>query len=134
MKTKKHTVACENEQEYRREAKCFCKALSYYGTTEAVEPKPSHTPTPWKITYYEDGLLEGLNFIEGSDKTEVCSINDASTSGKANAAFIVRACNLHEDFMDLVRIVVGNDHMMNEVLPQSMAERLDAIAKAERGA
>ena len=56
---------------------------------------PTHTPMPWKVAHYEGGLLEGLNFIEGSDKMEVCIINDATPCGKANAAYIVECVNSH---------------------------------------
>ena len=76
--------------------------------------KPSqHTPTPWKssVWTYEGG--ERKEIMIQNDKDAVCKINglyrpdsDSQLEEKANAAFIVKAVNAHDDLLAFVRIAL----------------------------
>lgn len=75
---------------------------------EAVAPlmKPQHTPTPWS-------LLEANSFVicaaSGVPIVEATGVNygesgiGASAIQAANAAFIVRAVNSHDELLDFTR-------------------------------
>ncbi len=65
-----------------------------------------HTPLPWKVTHK---VFTGRYWIEASDETTVATILDPMNSQevKANAAFVVRACNSHDELVSLIKDV-GN--------------------------
>lgn len=87
--------------------------------------KVSHTPTPWQTD--QDGFIESM---AGTYIAEVSSDSDKAEA-QADAEFIVRAVNSHEELLDaLERIVVecNLDDAMLDVVRQ-IAEK--AIAKAE---
>jgi len=67
-----------------------------------------HTPTPWQLVKPESQygnqavkvnirgnmlLIASISWIEGED-------------GKANAAFIVQACNAHDELLEAVKMVI----------------------------
>lgn len=59
-----------------------------------------HTPTPWKICYFNDGLWG----ICGPDKQWIIRINDSDTlEDQNNCKFIVQAVNSHEESLGLIR-------------------------------
>lgn len=90
-----------------------------------TEPKMTHTPTPWEIAHYEGGLLEGLNFIRSADGEEICSINDASEKAKANAAYIVRAVNAHEEMLLVLKELqrtIDKDHFYADRINEAIAK------------
>lgn len=63
-----------------------------------------HTPTPWEVTGYKD---EKCVFISPAnclvhEIARCCRWDDTSEAAEernANAAFIVRACNAHDDLL-----------------------------------
>ncbi len=56
-----------------------------------------HTPEPWTVEIEKLDDAEFVYKIRGEAKTHVASINSYfSDERPANAAFIVRACNSHE--------------------------------------
>lgn len=69
-----------------------------------------HTPTPY---YYE----EEYGTIHGSDSFEICGINTRMSSAKgmdfcyaeqaANAEFIVRACNSHDELVEALKDAIS---------------------------
>jgi hypothetical protein len=98
----------------------------------------SPTPTPWK----SDG-----SYVIGGDNLSVCKAtiykgtNEAKdieneTKAKANAAFIVRAVNAHEELLIALKELVDyaseleyDGRCMNDAAPFTKAH--EAIAKAE---
>jgi len=87
--------------------------------------KTEHTPTPWKLW---DGTKVYGHEHDGSD----VSIVDSSSSflspetSQANAAFIVRAVNCHEELVALLR------ECRHPGLSEDLYHRIEkAIAKSE---
>ena len=59
-----------------------------------------HTPTPWKLTIV-GGSYCATHYVEGAN-SEVIAIIDRDVdepTNKANAAFIVQACNSHDELV-----------------------------------
>ena len=80
---------------------------------------PSHTPTPWKVgEEYE---------ILGPNEKVVATTYHNRPEVEANAAFIVRAVNAHEELLEALRYVVDSGESYERV--QEIA--VQAIAKAE---
>ena len=92
-----------------------------------MNPKPAvHTPTlPVKLAHYEGGLLDGVNTLKDADGFDICHF-ETSEKGKANAAFIVRAVNCHNDLLNLARWV--NESFKDDEKPFGLS---DLLAKAE---
>ncbi|TDE17736.1 hypothetical protein [Dyadobacter psychrotolerans] len=81
-----------------------------------------HTPTPWKVG---DSKKDGMSFTKqiefsGMGRTSIGFVEAPSSStvmmnqAEANAEFIVRACNAHEDnlkrFARIRQIAEGNGY------------------------
>ncbi len=81
----------------------------------------SHTPLPWMertrtIIQFEDDPLHSEECIELANEEDitVCYVpfsadGVACEEGEDNAAFILRAVNMHEELVDLVRRLVEWD-------------------------
>lgn len=102
-----------------------------------------HTPLPWET-----------NTAEGREN-EIWSANDsykrvfvghalrhvetATPQGRIDAAFIVRACNAHDELVSAVRSLLGCidtelvslSTVADEALSNTMASLRDALSKAE---
>jgi hypothetical protein len=71
----------------------------------------AHTPTPWDMDESgvrinaDNGCATTIAFCAGITPGTNWSGTDYATHShaKANAAFIVRACNVHEQFVDALR-------------------------------
>lgn len=61
--------------------------------------KTAHTPWPWESHRF-GGRRE---IIAARGTTTICVVNDLDGIGHANAEFIARACNCHDDLLELVR-------------------------------
>lgn len=81
-------------------------------TTHTREDEMTHTPTPWKQyekTPYEYAIHGGIGTIAESVIAAVQFGLEADTSAQqrqsaqANAAFIVRACNAHEELVSILQ-------------------------------
>ena len=100
---------------------------------EANEPKVlSHTPTPWRIER-EYGEIEIT-----SELGQVARIESVSPSAQADAAFIVRAVNAHEELIASIKdaiVSIENGAGLYAASGLKDALRLvdETIAKAERG-
>lgn len=111
-----------------------------------MKTKQSHTPTPWKVGMIQEinrGLFRELE--NGTKPTGILieEIDDELSDEtpikqhKANAAFIVRAVNCHEELLEALKDIVMHergecDHDNIEECSKvvlKIAER--AIAKAE---
>lgn len=104
-----------------RKADCGCEKDVFACGPHAL---PQHTPTPWT---YENHEIWGAskNIAEIHESKSIFSAGEA----QANAAFIVRAVNSHEDLLKAAKMALScmspDD---NDITAQSLR---NAIAKAE---
>lgn len=146
MKTRKDVDACEcvtdhgmkeclgkkdNYNPHIKDSACTCIDEHYCGK------KPQHTPTPWRLDKENPDLVRDEK--DGFLVTKVTGANDLESH--ANAEFIVRAVNSHEEMLIALRSVrnefrayVLNDPKNLETANGSriLAQIDRAIAKAER--
>lgn len=112
----------------------------------AVEcEEEAHTATPWKAIYdRDDFLLHGFNY---DDHNEPLIITDeeepwtiASIAGglegnlieqKANASFIVRACNSHEELLEVLKEVEKDTRLHGRIRLKTHNLLRQTISKAE---
>ena len=101
---------------------------------EKTTTSPAHTPTPWHLlqTSMQCVIKARHPEIEGS------LINIAATPGLngnliADAAFIVRACNSHEELLATLKNVLGlHGKGSREPLGDTTIDRIErVIAKVE---
>lgn len=60
----------------------------------------NHTPTPWRISEFEQGAGGDARVVMGADGFSVAHLMDRSaTEHEADAAFIVHAVNAHDDLV-----------------------------------
>lgn len=74
-------------------------------TLETQQPKPQHTATPWKIVMPKGQDLTcwiDTTIDCGRKRVANCDISH-SPDYLANAAFIVRAANAHEELLGMLR-------------------------------
>lgn len=78
----------------------------------------NHTPTPWRVNTFN------------GDRQEVLDANGNNACVKANAAFIVRACNAHDELVAALELI---DHP-NAVRTIEDAKRVAraALAKVQK--
>ena len=85
-----------------------------------METQAKHTPTPWKCEWrptegYSEGTITAagdqsqlLAIVCGSNYCFFVDDEDCGESeAKANAEFIVKACNSYEKFIELAHMVAG---------------------------
>lgn len=64
----------------------------------------THTPTPWKMFTTEIGTYIGVGEETGEGILDVgFGVWRSPDEAKENAAFIVKACNLHEELVDALK-------------------------------
>lgn len=105
----------------------------YAKTVDAQCAKQAQrTPGPWHL-----GLKQAEQIIYDSHGWAICNCTvyhgHESAEPKANAAFIVRACNSHDDLLAAIKAVIALDSCtiaMQRSDPRAVALRA-AIAKAE---
>ena len=71
-------------------------------------PMTKHTPLPWVVdgdaVITQHATKRGGYQMDGTPRVFIASMEDLTISGAeraANAAFIVRACNAHDDLLDV---------------------------------
>lgn len=64
-----------------------------------------HTPTPWRTGGNFKSISVGLGDVI-TEITTVHGIQDIPGSRKANAEFIVRACNLHDELVLALELIL----------------------------
>lgn len=95
MKTRKqHTPTCGGH------SPCVCGSWDI---------EPQHTPTPWKLASWSPTLI-----VSESEGRHLANMNDVEvrhrgdkepqTGSIANAAFIVRAVNSHEELIGMLKV------------------------------
>jgi hypothetical protein len=146
MKDSQTTKKARTDKMYQHKtgAKCGCKkgierdnCPSCEGTGNVIDfaairsanmtPQPTHTPLPWKSSKREDGFTDILNSraMNGLGEYDVCI---ARLSNSANAAFIVRAVNAHQELLSIAHHFV--EYIENHG-GKTTPELLQAIACAE---
>lgn len=87
-----------------------------------------HSPTPWKdAVYYSTNSVR----IYSESNTDIADVTGSDGKGQANAAYIVRCVNLHEELKDFVDwLATERNPNIYEAIDRAMKLR-QAIAKAE---
>lgn len=85
---------------------------------------PQHTPTPWQL---KEGLGLGSKYWVG--ESEDGKNTPFQSTKEANAAFIVRAVNVHEDLLHLLRSLATHPERLG--FDGIKKACLIALAKAE---
>jgi hypothetical protein len=94
-----------------------------------TETKPTHTPTPWKV---EDKTT--LADSAGHVIAITASREQSDLANEANAAFIVRAVNVHEELMRVCVYALNeleHPHANPENKTLTIQDLKQALAKAE---
>lgn len=66
----------------------------------------AHTPLPWECREDEDGHFEIVGDRQGLDITWIAdSIGGLGEEEKANAEFIVKAVNCHQELVDALKSI-----------------------------
>jgi len=99
---------------------CGPRPVSVSDMTNAV----SHTPTPWKVTTTNEVWMSS---VCGSDGDEIAQCFKFKNESEANAAFIVRAVNSHEELLEAAKSLIKYGVVGDEYKEQVR----QAIAKAE---
>lgn len=73
-----------------------------------MKPQTKHTPTPWILSSGTNGAVRAVHaWKEGGKHIIIAKFPDRtiedSAEMEANAAFIVRACNAHEELLKLIK-------------------------------
>lgn len=58
-----------------------------------------HTPTPWRVEEDKKNLIAATSPGFFLDPVARCNVSGVHEADKANAAFIVLACNAHEELL-----------------------------------
>ena len=85
-----------------------------------------HTPLPWSFEKHTAGAS-----IKGSGKEWIATLQISfvdDIEAKANAEFIVRACNSHYDLLEACKKVINN---WGNLHPKDRQQLRNAVAKAE---
>jgi hypothetical protein len=88
----------------------------------------SHTPTPWEIYWTDNGRIDGIGPKGGNpiDNNIIETDSGFYNPSEADAEFIVRAVNSHEELLNLLKEIA-------KFAPFSFEQRTSkAIAKAEK--
>ena len=95
-----------------------------------------HTPGPWHVGEVEeidpeDSQENGIN-IMSAEGYYIAGVIGGFSDGvqEANAAFIVRACNAHDELVAALRAYVENDDIGARLRSQRFLNARAALAKA----
>lgn len=109
---------------------------------QKVDRQPTHTPTPWTVSQAElDQQARVIRYDADGISSHIAMVNENTLapehggSAIANAAFIVRAVNAHEELVNLLKQAQGyiEDVQRDFALEDSgiVSDLKEAIAKAE---
>lgn len=85
-----------------------------------------HTPTPWH--YDGEYIRTGLNRFDPETKVQIIAEINDTENWEANAAFIVRAVNSHENLLAMMKTAIID--IENGSLGNALSVLRFAIAKA----
>jgi hypothetical protein len=94
------------------------------------EVKTKHLPTPWEVD--PGNCIVTLNKLKNGLCVQVAEC-DLGAEGKANAAFIVHAVNMHQELVDALRCVVAHDYGKADLFDTMKNTIDDLLARAEGG-
>ncbi len=91
----------------------------------------SHTPTPWKKS--GPAVIDDINVIAECLVTMKSKREISKEEALANAEFIVKAFNAHEELLATLKLVEKSGPLNNGLRDENtMARVSEAIAKAEK--
>ena len=95
-----------------------------------------HTPTPWLADLLPAVITDARRFIIATTAcADLSEAVESASQQRANCAFIVRACNAHEDLLEACKAVLCLADMLQPRYQKDAAGYLSqvrkAIAKAE---
>ena len=85
---------------------------------------PAHTPLPWVIDKY-GSVTHGRECVSANGFSMVMSPGDVQNEAKANAAFIVRACNSHYQLVEAAKAIMPTNLNLADWLPDDATIPLD---------
>lgn len=89
----------------------------------------SHTPTPWYVSGFETQAGGNSRVIMGGDGFSIAHVMDRTTPENiADAAFIVKACNAHDELLIALAEVFSDHGKVNSLEWTDKAAQ--ALAKA----
>lgn len=94
--------------------------------------KPAHTPLPWRTASIKPRNEGPLTALVGDANED--SVHIGTIRSKEDAAFIVRAVNIHDELVFLLKNSLGNMDacwVCNEIVHDSDCLLIKTIAKAE---
>lgn len=92
----------------------------------------THTPTPWRYCKTNGSPTSGQHMIAGSKPGYLAEIRDCGSGDvSANAAFIVRACNAHDELVAALRDIARTDRTTKTSAADLADIARAALAKAE---
>jgi hypothetical protein len=121
MKTRKEIVPC------------ICGSLDHKNHPN----ESTHTPTPWKVAYVWQSETVGAKIWKCKIETGqelYCPANSIGATkeiAEANAAYIVRAVNSHEQMLAMLKHLVSLDYDDTDNLESLKESAHELIAKAE---
>lgn len=93
----------------RERPPCLCG--SYDHKNGSCLNEPEHTPTPWKFTHHMDIGGDQMARIDDKNGIFLAGVSDMNLADHslrdANAAFIVRAVNSHEDCIEALSAMLS---------------------------
>lgn len=122
---------------------------SSLNTSETPSPQDAqvvggHTPTPWRVGYTGRCIIKEVPGLSDSDDGYTVAVLTAhsllpNSEAKANAAFIVRACNSHDALVKALDTFLGGDDRFrvavggNPIAVDQMIADARAILLSARG-
>ena len=92
----------------------------------SIANMPKHTPGPWYAVTGDRAVTIGAAIL--GEHAPLATVDYTEENAQANAAFIVRACNVHDDLLAALRELEAFGE--REELPTVLAITRAAIAKA----
>lgn len=93
--------------------------------------KQKHTPTPWaKTESFQIVKPQGNTALELAD---ICYVGDEAVA-EANAEFIVRACNAHDELVEALQKCLESAHAADSNVLHSFGSLVKAIQHYARPA
>ena len=121
---------------------CICGSWNHKSHPTETPENQQHTPTPWKVAEpihdskngYTWAVAIFSDIAKSGDKLPAEAIASDRATAQANAAFIVRAVNVHEELLDLLKsledefqVWVSSDDVRHPVWAQRRLERIRRI-------
>lgn len=117
----------------------MAKTLGDMGKELEIKTRTTHTPTPWSVGSFGTIISGRECTTDGGDLPTgklIAKVEDWRNN-QANAAFIVRAVNSHEEFLQIAKDALSLVLLAsypNEQKDSQIIKRIkEAIAKAEGG-